>query len=349
MENFFKNKEKAVDELTGVYNRNVIIEYANYLIDKEIPFSILLVDIDNFKYVNDTYGHIVGDEVLQEVSRRLSQFISNFGGIIGRFGGDEFILVFPKIVSYEDIWKKCHDLLFSINECLFTDVEGLCITITMGVARYPENECSYEKLLDIADKALYRGKMKGRNCFIIYLPEKHADIVLKTEKDKTLSSMFLHANVFNLLTASEKLSDGITSIFNFISAYFMFDHICIQTDDKIYFEKFHQLAKHRSFSPLSEYYIRRHLNPSMGLFFLNKTSSLLKVDKKDFYDELHAQNIGSLFCCEIACKEKRYGFLRVDIDRSRIWQNPHMDILLLIARTIGIILYERNITIENLV
>ena len=49
MENFFKNKERAVDELTGVYNRNVIIEYANYLIDKEIPFSILLVDIDNFK------------------------------------------------------------------------------------------------------------------------------------------------------------------------------------------------------------------------------------------------------------------------------------------------------------
>lgn len=348
MEAFFIGKEQLVDILTKTYSRDVIVEYVHYLIDKEIPFSISLIDIDNFKYINDTYGHTVGDSVLQRVSAQISEFLSGVGGSIGRFGGDEFLLVLPRITEYDAVWKKCHELVALINKIVFSDISGLAITITMGVARYPENEKSYERLFEIADKALYRGKMKGRNCFIIYLPEKHANIVLKTEKDKSLSSMFLHASVFDFITKAERLGDGIESLFNFMSAYFMLDHICIQFQNKIYFDKLHQLAKNRDFAPIDERSILLNTNPSTGIFYVNQTSRLLQVNQSIFYNELAAQKIGALFCCAISCRERSFGFLRVDTTSPRIWQNPHMDILLSVARTIGILLYERNLSIPEL-
>ena len=100
---FFADKTNSLDNLTKLYNRDVIIEYVNSLIGKNIPFSLALVDIDNFKYVNDTFGHIVGDEIIKAVAATLRNTLAD-NGIVGRFGGDEFIIVLPEIVEYDAVW-----------------------------------------------------------------------------------------------------------------------------------------------------------------------------------------------------------------------------------------------------
>ena len=102
----FFSVERPKDNLTQVYSREVIIDYATSLIRRKIPFSFGIVDIDNFKYVNDTYGHLSGDKILKTVSTRLMKLIGTIGAV-GRFGGDEFLLVMPHLVDYDAVWTTC--------------------------------------------------------------------------------------------------------------------------------------------------------------------------------------------------------------------------------------------------
>ena len=91
---FFKDKKTMLDNLTGIYIRDVITEYMHYLVDNNIPFTFSILDIDNFKTINDNHGHLVGDEILKINAINLEKMCSG-RGVVGRYGGDEFIFVFP--------------------------------------------------------------------------------------------------------------------------------------------------------------------------------------------------------------------------------------------------------------
>ena len=92
---------RIIDSLTGVISRPYIIGMIRYLIDHKIPFTAAMLDLDNFKFINDTYGHKVGDGVLQGVSSDMIDYLEDFG-FIGRFGGDEFIIVNLRDLEYAD-------------------------------------------------------------------------------------------------------------------------------------------------------------------------------------------------------------------------------------------------------
>ena len=348
MDFFNNNQHIAFDGLTQLYDRETIVCYANNLIMANRPFSMALIDVDNFKYINDNYGHIAGDKIICEVSERLKKLIGE-NGVVGRFGGDEFIAIMPDLINYDEVWQACHKTLVNMSEVEITDFNGLYVTVTIGLARFPENAMNYEKLLETADKALYRGKTKGRNCFIIYLPEKHANIVLKTEKDKQLTSMYLHSIVFNNLTKTDNLTEGIKNLFDFISAYYMIDHICIQSEGngseigKLYFEKIHQLSKTKIFKPMSLELIRSNMNSSIEMFYLNDLKQLVRSNQIEFYNLLCDQKITSTCCVNITYQNTRYGMLRADMTgvagSNRIWQYGDMDILLTTAKTIALILH----------
>lgn len=343
---FFADKINSLDTLTKLYNRDVIIEYVNFLVGENTPFSLALVDIDNFKYVNDTFGHITGDKIIKAVADALSGAMDGMG-VAGRFGGDEFIVVLPEVVEYDAVWTSCRMIASAMASLSIPEHPELNITVTTGLARFPEDEKSYEKLLETADKALYRGKMKGRDCFIIYLPEKHAKIVLKTENDKALSSMYLHSVVFKNL-ANKSLRDGITNLFNFLRSYFMLDHICIQANDDIFFEKIHDLSQVHSFKPIDLNFINHNMMTITDIYYLNRIENLDKLGQFDFKEALMEQGIHSTFYARVSCNEKDFGFIRVDSTHQRIWQYSDMDILLTAAKTIAILLYERNIDFYSL-
>ena len=340
IESFFSDKQFSRDNLTGLYNREVIVEYVNTLIGRNIPFSLSLLDIDNFKYVNDTYGHALGDKVIQAVSSTIKTSIGE-KGVVGRFGGDEFIIVYPELIEYDAVWRTCSKLSADIYAISIPEHTDLAITSTIGLARFPENERSYEKLLETADKALYRGKMKGRSCFIIYLPEKHANIVLKTEKDKSLSSLYLHSFVFRTLT-NDSLKEGIKNLFNFLTSYYMLDHICIQADGKLLFEKIHELSRNKVFIPINEKLLDESFGFSTDIFHTNKIDDLKKLNKLELKKSFDDQKIMATCIVKIECKNKIYGILRAESTSQRIWQRGDMDIILTTAKTIGLILYERK-------
>ncbi|MGM9972076.1 MAG: GGDEF domain-containing protein [Anaeroplasmataceae bacterium] len=319
------------DSLTKLYNRQIIEEYASMLIEKNISFSLVIIDIDNFKYVNDSYGHIQGDKVLVSVADSILNTIGDHG-IVGRYGGDEFIAVIDA-VEYEDLWNLLHDLAFGVNYIKNEELPSLMLSITIGTSRFPLNSNKYEDLFEFADKALYRGKMKGRNCFIIYLPEKHANIDLKTQKDKSFSSMYLHAKVFNFLTVDD-LNSGISNLFKYLVDYLMLDHICINTS-KLEYSFNHKLCN-QEFEIINTDLIKS-ISDNSGLVYNNFVDA--QMTNKELKETLLKQNIHACCFIKIEAYGKYYGYLRADSlsGNGRIWQTSELDLLVTAAKTIAII------------
>jgi len=175
--------DEVIDPLTGVLSRACILDFARSLIASGTPFTFAIVDLDNFKYVNDTYGHRVGDVVLMDVARGLAGALEGFG-LAGRFGGDEFLVINLRDITYPEKKSFFEKLYAGAEERAFRRdirVEGhdLFMTATTGCASFPEDADTYDELFELMDKTLYRGKDKGRNCYIIYVEEKHRDLEIR--------------------------------------------------------------------------------------------------------------------------------------------------------------------------
>ena len=149
------------DKLTSLYNRRYIEEHlARRMQQAEADsFSVLLVDIDFFKKVNDTYGHQIGDYVLIEVARLMREHIGEYG-IVARYGGEEFLILLSS-ANQQQSMKIGKALNRIIREYLFEYVQH--ITISIGIATYREGD-SDTMIVNRADRALYYSKEHGRDC-----------------------------------------------------------------------------------------------------------------------------------------------------------------------------------------
>lgn len=163
-------KLASTDELTGIFNRRTFIISAKrsiaYFVRRKEPISFLLIDIDNFKNVNDTYGHNIGDITLRDFADKTKEQLREYD-LFGRYGGDEFAILLPgsdKNDSYniaERIRKAIEES--SINECA-----TIKYTVSIGIiSMIPDEKTDITMLCKLSDKALYKAKANGRNCVII--------------------------------------------------------------------------------------------------------------------------------------------------------------------------------------
>jgi len=154
-------RESVLDPLTHIYNRRMFERESKkmlYLANKyRFELSLMVLDIDHFKAVNDTFGHQVGDEVLIEIASRILQSIRK-GDLFARYGGEEFVIMM--LQKSELVFKKAHDINKIISSKEFDTVGK--VTISIGVANKKEGE-SVESLFARADRALYEAKENGRN------------------------------------------------------------------------------------------------------------------------------------------------------------------------------------------
>ena len=159
-------KQKSIkDSLTGCYNKEeteIFLEtFLKNFLRYKTPFSVLMIDIDYFKKINDTYGHLAGDFILKKVAEIMKSLIRDTD-ICGRFGGEEFIIALPntKIIGAlrlaERIRKTIENTSFDYNG------KKIKITLSIGVTSASKNDSIYS-LIERADEALYEAKRKGRN------------------------------------------------------------------------------------------------------------------------------------------------------------------------------------------
>ena len=160
-EEVFKSEDvsNVVDSLTGLISRRYLVEFIQHLVKNKVPFSLALLDLDNFKFINDTYGHGVGDGVLAGVAKDLERFLA------GRYGGDEFLIVNLKDQSY-DALKVFFGAMYSNYTVLRKNIDlgeyEPFVTGTIGCAVYPKDAQDYESLFDLIDKAVGNGA-RGAN------------------------------------------------------------------------------------------------------------------------------------------------------------------------------------------
>lgn len=348
-DNFFTDgKDYKTDTLTGLYDRNVIVEYADYLMKKNVPFCIALIDIDNFKNVNDTYGHEAGDRVIKLVADKLKEEIGN-QGLVGRFGGDEFLFVVENIADYDAVWTFCRTLLKQIDGIPIPDLKGCFVTCTTGLSRFPIDGDSYKVLMEKTDKALYRGKQKGRSCFIIYLDDKHKNITLHSDVDKSASIMQKITTIYRIFGMKTSLQERIKTLFERLSSSIMIDHIAIQSHDRLLFSTVNPLSKAKEFSFIENELFENNISEAIGIFYINDRLQLKLLKQHKLYASLYIQSVKALAYAPVRYGDKLYGYLRADTtSHTRIWQYGDLELLVIIANAIAAELHYQNIELNDL-
>lgn len=156
----------TTDELTGLDNRRQIIgrleeEFQRAQRVNE-PLSLISLDLDHFKKINDTYGHPFGDTVLQKFAERLRQIVRSYD-VVGRVGGEEFLVVAPA-TDYDEALALAERIVTAIHDAVIKEARGdVFITASAGVAVMGADDADYESILKRADEALYQAKTAGRN------------------------------------------------------------------------------------------------------------------------------------------------------------------------------------------
>jgi diguanylate cyclase (GGDEF)-like protein/PAS domain S-box-containing protein len=165
-------REQAIrDPLTKLHNRHYLKETLNRELSRAMrekyPISFLLLDIDHFKHVNDTYGHAAGDFVLRDLADQLAEF-TRTGDIVCRYGGEEFLVAFPN-TKEGDAFLIADRLRASIQASpIYVDHHTISITISAGISEFPTHGQYEALILETADRALYHAKHNGRNQVVLW-------------------------------------------------------------------------------------------------------------------------------------------------------------------------------------
>ncbi|MGM8365894.1 sensor domain-containing diguanylate cyclase [Virgibacillus sp. W0181] len=167
---FFKDKvnhfmyQSATDPLTNLANRRTMDNYLETWTENDMDYSLILLDIDHFKRVNDTYGHSVGDDVLKYLAKEMKKAVRK-EDICCRYGGEEFVILLPE-TEISDAWYIAEKLRIKLEA--INSPSGKPITISAGIANNPVHAQTTDEIIQFADEALYKAKQTGRNKSVVY-------------------------------------------------------------------------------------------------------------------------------------------------------------------------------------
>ncbi|MGN1415511.1 MAG: diguanylate cyclase domain-containing protein [Oscillospiraceae bacterium] len=152
------------DALTGLWNRAHTEETVNAMLAEGVPGALMMIDMDNFKAINDNYGHIAGDQTLKMFADTLRKY-SVEGDVLCRIGGDEFIVFVKGVTSKSEIGNRASDIIsdmcYKLEQCKFETNSS----VSIGIAQTPDDGTEFNKLYNSADKALYYVKQNGKNSY----------------------------------------------------------------------------------------------------------------------------------------------------------------------------------------
>jgi diguanylate cyclase (GGDEF)-like protein len=164
------------DALTGLPNRNLLydrLKQAMYVQRRVRPVAVVFIDLDHFKFVNDSLGHSIGDKLLKVMGERL-RLVLRDGDTVARLGGDEFVLILNDQTQDDVIFRAMQRVNSRMSEPFVIDGKELYVTCSAGISLYPQDGTDVETLLKNADAAMYRAKEHGRNNFQFYTSEMNS-------------------------------------------------------------------------------------------------------------------------------------------------------------------------------
>lgn len=194
-------RKANIDGLTKLYNkahtRTLIEKVLEDTSGERVQHAFFLIDLDNFKEVNDTWGHMCGDNLLIRFSNMILALFSS-ADIVGRVGGDEFLVFVPNIKCYAEAQRIAQKIV-SRGSCIFMENKRL-VTVSVGFSVFPKDAQSYDALFRSADLALYQAKSKGRNQFCAYDKNLKYEITQHELKDHENTNEIINKNMDNIDT-----------------------------------------------------------------------------------------------------------------------------------------------------
>ncbi|MFK5986601.1 MAG: EAL domain-containing protein [Pseudomonadota bacterium] len=191
-----KEKEKELydlahqDTLTGLPNRRLFLSHLKKVINttkkSNALLALLFIDLDNFKKINDTLGHQIGDEVLKIAAKRLKGMVRE-NDIVCRLGGDEFVILIEMLIEPETAGLLAQNIINNQSQKIKLRQHELCIKSSIGISIYPNDAIDAEELLQSADIAMYKAKQLGRNTYSFYTQELKNNAIKQMLLEKELN------------------------------------------------------------------------------------------------------------------------------------------------------------------
>jgi diguanylate cyclase (GGDEF)-like protein len=201
-------KDKAqTDALTGLLNRAAALERISHFIygeGREWRHALMIIDLDGFKEINDTFGHLEGDRVLQAMAKKM-QSILRPSDIIGRFGGDEFIVLVKYTETIDFVRRHARELVYALEYLCVCNGIPKTVTASIGVALVQNGQKTFEQFFQEADEALYTAKLSGKNRYCIYGDEEQRE----GKADKLMGRSTPLAGEYGALIQLQTLIDNI--------------------------------------------------------------------------------------------------------------------------------------------
>ncbi len=319
--------DEVLDYLTGIISRAYIFDYVKSLISSRIPFTFCIVDLDNFKNINDTYGHHAGDIVLMDVSKELASFTEGYG-LVGRFGGDELLVVNLRDIEYDDkvvFFKRLYEGNRVFRKNLTYEAHEVFVTATSGCATYPDDSKNYDELFALIDKTLYHGKKCGRNCYTIYMEEKHKDIEVK---DIARSSVY---SVMYALSKKVEREDGAP---NKLKAALPVLEDELHITDVFFVDNDARMRSTDGMEVASD--VDDIDNLIKDDQFTASSLDFVMNESPNLYDALNIHGICSVMIVRVSMSGTRFGHLIcADMQNNRLWQDSERGIIFYLAKILA--------------
>lgn len=356
IEKYKQETPDNLDSLTKVYQKDVMYNKIKEAIENKKQFVLMIIDVDNFKQFNTTFGHMFGDIVLVETAASIKKYLGN-RGFMGRVGGDEFLVLAYIENDYDMIHHACTDIRRAIANISNHNIKQAEITATVGCASFPNDANDFDTLMKKAEMALYRGKnVKGRNCFIIYDETKcgkvenynELDITTMDQSYQIATSANIIAGVFEILNRGGNHSANLEDSLSLIGNYFLLDRVALITqdsNDRVGYK--YEWVNPRK--PENANLIKiGDKNIPLWRKSYDKTGMLKFVQVESNYhtnpelcELLKSQNTTSILAFEMSYMDKKMGLLRFDMcSTNRFWTQDDISSLLLINKVFTIYLYK---------
>mgnify|MGYP001268300561 CR=1 FL=1 len=183
------HKQAHYDDLTGLTNKALFHDRLDQAIHnaerKDEVLAILFIDLDNFKYVNDSMGHSIGDKLLKIIGNKLIESTRK-SDTVSRWGGDEFTILLPNIKRLSGLYKLCDRILNTHLNNIIIEGQELHITASIGIALFPQDGTTPDVLIKNADAAMYKSKDLGKNQFHLYKPDMNEEVMERLNVETNL-------------------------------------------------------------------------------------------------------------------------------------------------------------------
>lgn len=333
--------QSQLDPLTNVLQRNAIESYVESVLSEssDEQMSMFMLDVDYFKNINDNYGHLFGDKVIVAVAEALKG-LTGESGKVGRIGGDEFILFVKHELDRMGL-KNIARLIRYVLDNLKIDGKPFSCSATIGIAQYPKDGKNFKELYAACDKALYRGKEKGRDCHIIYDPLVHSGTVFtpKQENTTTVNSLSITAFIGLILNRClESVAENRRKIYEDIANFFNLDRIILYRNGKA-FGKYARLEKDTDISAydgfIFEDYRKKFITDD--IYYINDTATWKIKDGVVYGIYEKCSTISAVQVLVYDKKDVCDGFISYETTSSRrVWQRGELNAFALLTKIINI-------------